>query len=139
MRKEDWRKYTPRAVPWPVRIGAPFALTLVLLTGCVNGGSDGQGGDDAGEEDGDGQENAQNGGDGEPLASTTNVWLEGESRIDIMSLERADADFIVSGSASCVATLGQDYLHLFRDDPIWLPRARAIAPWTWICSLIPGS
>ena len=45
----------------------------------------------------------------------------------IKALERTDSDFIVSGSASCVATLSQDYLHLFRNDPIWFPRAEAIA------------
>ena len=39
----------------------------------------------------------------------------------------SDPDYIVSGSASCVAMLGQDYLHLFRNDPAWLPRAEAIS------------
>ncbi|HEX2281362.1 MAG TPA: LUD domain-containing protein, partial [Thermomicrobiales bacterium] len=51
-------------------------------------------------------------------------WM---ARHTIRALERCDADFIVSGSASCVATLSQDYLHLFRDDPGWLPRAETIA------------
>lgn len=51
-------------------------------------------------------------------------WM---ARHTIRALERCDVDFIVSGSASCVATLSQDYLHLFRDDPVWLPRAQAIA------------
>jgi Fe-S oxidoreductase len=51
-------------------------------------------------------------------------WM---ARQTIRALERSDADFIVSGSASCVATLSQDYLHLFRDDPVWLPRAESIA------------
>ena len=45
------------------------------------------------------------------------------ARQTIRALERCDADYIVSGSASCVATLSQDYLHLFRDDPGWLARA----------------
>jgi L-lactate dehydrogenase complex protein LldF len=51
-------------------------------------------------------------------------WM---ARQTIRALERCDADFIVSGSASCVATLSQDYLHLFRDDPVWLARAESIA------------
>jgi len=51
-------------------------------------------------------------------------WM---ARQTIRALERCDADFILSGSASCVATLSQDYLHLFRDDPIWLGRAESIA------------
>jgi Fe-S oxidoreductase len=42
-------------------------------------------------------------------------------------LEAVPSDYIVSGSASCVAMLGQDYLHLFRNDPAWLPRAEAIS------------
>jgi L-lactate dehydrogenase complex protein LldF len=52
------------------------------------------------------------------------TWM---ARRTIQALERCDADLIVSGSASCVATLTQDYLHLFRDDPRWLERAQAIA------------
>jgi L-lactate dehydrogenase complex protein LldF len=51
-------------------------------------------------------------------------WM---ARQTIRTLERCNADFIVSGSASCVATLSQDYLHLFRDDPVWLARAESIA------------
>ena len=51
-------------------------------------------------------------------------WM---ARQTLRALERCDADFIVSGSASCVATLSQDYLHLFRDDPVWLARAESIA------------
>jgi iron-sulfur cluster protein len=42
-------------------------------------------------------------------------------------LERVPADYIVSGSASCVAMLGQDYLHLFRDEPDWKVRAEKLA------------
>jgi L-lactate dehydrogenase complex protein LldF len=52
------------------------------------------------------------------------TWM---ARQTIRALERCDADYIVSGSASCVATLSQDYLHLFRDDPAWLARAESIA------------
>jgi len=51
-------------------------------------------------------------------------WM---ARHTIRALEHCAADFIVSGSASCVATLSQDYLHLFRNDPVWLPRAESIA------------
>src|SRR5215217_2407292 len=51
-------------------------------------------------------------------------WM---ARQSIRALERCDVEYIVSGSASCVATLSQDYLHLFRDDPTWLARAESIA------------
>jgi Fe-S oxidoreductase len=51
-------------------------------------------------------------------------WM---ARQTIRALERCDVEYIVSGSASCVATLSQDYVHLFREDPAWLPRAQAIA------------
>jgi iron-sulfur cluster protein len=46
----------------------------------------------------------------------------------IRVLERVPADLIVSGSASCVATLAQDYLHLFRNDPEWLAKAEKLSP-----------
>ena len=52
-------------------------------------------------------------------------WM---ARQTIRALERCDADYIVSGSASCVATLSQDYLHLFRDDPEWLAKAETLSP-----------
>ena len=52
------------------------------------------------------------------------AWMAKQT---IRALEQCDAEFIVSGSASCVATIGQDYLHLFRDDPRWRARAQAIA------------
>ncbi|MGH2613953.1 MAG: (Fe-S)-binding protein, partial [Thermomicrobiales bacterium] len=51
------------------------------------------------------------------------MWM---ARQTIRALEQCDVDFIVSGSASCVATLSQDYVHLFRDQPRWLARARKI-------------
>lgn len=51
------------------------------------------------------------------------TWM---ARQTIKALEGVDADFIVSGSASCVATLTQDYLHVFRHDPAWHQRAAAI-------------
>ncbi len=43
------------------------------------------------------------------------------------SLESIEADYIVSPSASCVAMMAQDYLHLFRDDEEVLPRAEALS------------
>mgnify|MGYP001225695341 CR=1 FL=1 len=53
------------------------------------------------------------------------------ARHTIRALERTldgtRIDAIVSGSASCVATLAQDYLHLFRDDPAWKLRAERLA------------
>lgn len=51
------------------------------------------------------------------------AWMAKQT---LQALERCEADLIVSGSASCVATLTQDYLHLFRNDPRWLQRAAAI-------------
>jgi iron-sulfur cluster protein len=45
----------------------------------------------------------------------------------INALDRVPADLIVSGSASCVATIAQDYMHLFRDDRRWQPRAAQLA------------
>jgi Fe-S oxidoreductase len=45
----------------------------------------------------------------------------------IERLEAVPADYIVSGSASCVAMLAQDYLHLFRNEPSWLTRAKALS------------
>ena len=48
------------------------------------------------------------------------------ARQTIRALERIDVDFIVSGSASCVATVTQDYPHLFRNDPTWRARADKI-------------
>jgi iron-sulfur cluster protein len=49
------------------------------------------------------------------------------ARHTLSILERTQADLIVSGSASCVATLAQDYLHLFRHEPAWLRRAERLA------------
>jgi Fe-S oxidoreductase len=52
------------------------------------------------------------------------TWM---ARQTIRALEDCDAEVIVSGSASCVATLTQDYRHLFRNDPVWRARAEAVA------------
>jgi Fe-S oxidoreductase len=49
------------------------------------------------------------------------------ARQTIASLEATEADWIVSGSASCVAMILQDYLHQLRDDPAWLARAERLA------------
>lgn len=53
------------------------------------------------------------------------------ARQTIEALERAfartSADYIVSGSASCVAMLTQDYLHIFRNELGWQARAEALA------------
>ncbi len=43
------------------------------------------------------------------------------------SLESIEADVIVSPSASCVAMMADDYLHLFRDDPALHARAEALS------------
>jgi len=49
------------------------------------------------------------------------------ARQTIKALERSNVDYIVSGSASCVAMIMQDYIHLFRNDPAWLGRAEKLA------------
>ncbi len=54
------------------------------------------------------------------MAQDTIVALEN-------ALARTSADYIVSGSASCVAMLTQDYLHLFRNELTWQARAEALA------------
>jgi Fe-S oxidoreductase len=51
------------------------------------------------------------------------TWMAKQT---IKALEAVDVDFIVSGSASCIATLTQDYLHVFRHDPAWHVRAEAV-------------
>ncbi|HEU5432671.1 MAG TPA: LUD domain-containing protein [Thermomicrobiales bacterium] len=51
-------------------------------------------------------------------------WM---ARQTIRSLERCDADWVLSGSASCTATMLQDYGHLFRDEPHWAQRAAALS------------
>jgi Fe-S oxidoreductase len=45
----------------------------------------------------------------------------------LAQLESLSVDAILSPSASCVAMMAQDYLHLFRDDADVLPRAQALA------------
>src|SRR5581483_4419541 len=48
------------------------------------------------------------------------------ARSTIEALEAVEADWIVSGSASCVVTLLQDYPRLFHDQPEWRARAEAL-------------
>jgi iron-sulfur cluster protein len=43
------------------------------------------------------------------------------------ALARSQADYVVSGSASCVAMLTQDYLHIFRNELTWQARAESLA------------
>jgi L-lactate dehydrogenase complex protein LldF len=45
----------------------------------------------------------------------------------IVALEETQAEYIVSPSASCIATLAQDYVHLLRDEPHWQSRAEKLA------------
>lgn len=49
------------------------------------------------------------------------------ARQTITALERVDADYVLSGSASCTATLAQDYIHLFRKDPVWRKKTETLA------------
>ena len=44
------------------------------------------------------------------------------ARQTIRTLEDDRGEWIVSGSASCVAMIAQDHPHLFRDEPDWLAR-----------------
>lgn len=48
------------------------------------------------------------------------------ARLTIEVLEGCEGAQILSGSASCVAAIQQDYLDLFKDDPEWLARAQAV-------------
>jgi L-lactate dehydrogenase complex protein LldE len=43
----------------------------------------------------------------------------------------ADAEVIVTPSGSCGAMVRHEYLKLFADDPLWLPRAQHAAAITW--------
>lgn len=45
----------------------------------------------------------------------------------IETLEACEDDYIMSGSASCVVAIQQDYLDLFKDEPEWSARAQALA------------
>ena len=45
----------------------------------------------------------------------------------IQALENVEADFILSGSASCIVSMLQDYPRYLADQPEWLPRAERLA------------
>ena len=49
------------------------------------------------------------------------------ARQTIESLESVDADFILSASTSCAVTIMNDYIHLLRDEPEWMDRARLLS------------
>ena len=44
----------------------------------------------------------------------------------IEALEQVSADYVVSGAASCVAFMIDEYPRLLADDPLWLERARRL-------------
>ncbi|MBI2886587.1 MAG: LUD domain-containing protein [Chloroflexi bacterium] len=48
------------------------------------------------------------------------------ARQTIEVLERCGADYIVSGAASCVVAIQQDYPELFKHEPEWRARAEAV-------------
>ena len=56
-------------------------------------------------------------------------WPRGQAmaRATIAMLEETEADWIVTAGASCAVAIEHDYLHLFKDDPEWLARAKKIA------------
>ena len=62
-----------------------------------------------------------------PQNSGDTAHAQRMARQTIGALEAVEADYIVSGSASCVAMLTQDYRHLFRNKPQMLSRAEALA------------
>jgi Fe-S oxidoreductase len=49
------------------------------------------------------------------------------ARATIATLEETGADWIVTAGASCAVAINHDYLHLFKDEPAWLARAKALA------------
>jgi iron-sulfur cluster protein len=49
------------------------------------------------------------------------------ARRTIETFERINADYIVTGGASCGIAMLHEYQHLFRDDPAWAQRAQALA------------
>ncbi|HEX9015345.1 MAG TPA: LUD domain-containing protein, partial [Chloroflexota bacterium] len=51
----------------------------------------------------------------------------GMARQTIRWLEGVQADYVVSGAASCVIMIARDYEHLFEDDPRWKARAARVA------------
>jgi L-lactate dehydrogenase complex protein LldF len=53
------------------------------------------------------------------------------ARQTIETLEKCQAEFIVTGGTSCAVAIVHDYPHLFRDDPQWRARAESIASRTF--------
>lgn len=49
------------------------------------------------------------------------------ARQTVRLLEGVEADYIVTGAASCVAMMVHDYPHLFAGDPEWLERAARVS------------
>ena len=49
------------------------------------------------------------------------------ARQTIETLERAGADYIITGGASCAIAMLHDYDRLFRDEPQWQERAKALS------------
>jgi L-lactate dehydrogenase complex protein LldF len=62
---------------------------------------------------------AINAGDGKAAVTMIQQTIE--------ALENVQADFILSGSASCVVSMLQDYPRLLADQPQWLARAQGLA------------
>lgn len=49
------------------------------------------------------------------------------ARQTIATLEKSEADFILTGATSCAIAVVHDYPHLFRDEPEWRRRAENVA------------
>lgn len=49
------------------------------------------------------------------------------ARQTIETLERVDANYILTGGASCAVAMLHDYERLFEDEPLWQARARSLA------------
>ncbi|MFC7334860.1 (Fe-S)-binding protein [Rhodocista pekingensis] len=64
------------------------------------------------------------------------AWSSGD-RADAADLARRliplfeDCDHVVAPSGSCAGMVRRDYPELLGDDPVWAPRARALAERTW--------
>ena len=66
-------------------------------------------------------------GDARPLAEHTIRVLERLPK----SLKTSEVCPVIIPSGSCAAMVRHGYLELFRDDPLWLPRAKALAARTY--------
>ncbi|MGN6813038.1 MAG: LUD domain-containing protein [Thermomicrobiales bacterium] len=49
------------------------------------------------------------------------------AKATIEGLEATGAEWIVTGGASCAVAINHDYVHLFKDEPVWRARAEALA------------